>query len=324
MARKPRIHFAGALYHVISRGNRGQVIFPDEGDYELYRRFLREYKKRYGFVFYAYALMPNHVHFLVEVRDTPLSRLMQALQFRYTHSFNIRYRKSGHLFQGRYKAILCERDAYLLELSAYIHLNPVRAGLVNDPRDYRYTSYGVYVKGEEDELVDTGFVLAQFSDTRNSAVRRYRSFVSDRIDQGHRKEFYEVRDQRFLGEDDFVEQVRRGHGEEDPFIYDITIVEIVSAVSSVLEISSDLIYSGSRNRQGALGRAVVGYVGRRLAGHRVKAVAVHFHRDPVAITQGIQKLEVRLREDRAFQGVVKGIEETLTRGRKKKYLFTYA
>ena len=324
MARKPRIHFAGALYHVIARGNRGQVIFLDEGDYELYRRFLREYKKRYGVVFYAYALMPNHVHLLVEVRDTPLSRLMQALQFRYTHSFNIRYRKSGHLFQGRYKAILCERDAYLLELSAYIHLNPVRAGLVNDPRDYRYTSYGVYVKGEEDELVDTGFVLAQFSDTRNSAVRRYRSFVSDRIDQGHRKEFYEVRDQRFLGEDDFVEQVRRGQGEEDPFIYDITIVEIVSTVSSVLEISSDLIYSGSRNRQGALGRAVVGYVGRRLAGHRVKAVAVHFHRDPVAITQGMQKLEVRLREDRAFQGVVKGIEETLTRGRKKKYLFTYA
>jgi putative transposase len=323
MARKPRIHFTGALYHVISRGNRGQVIFPDEGDYELYRRFLREYKKRYSFFIYAYALMPNHVHLLVEVIDTPLSRLMQALQLRYTRSFNIKYRKSGHLFQGRYKAILCERDAYLLELSAYIHLNPVRAGLVNDPMDYRYTSYGVYVKGEEDELVDTGFVLAQFSDTRDSAVRGYGRFVNDRIDQGHRKEFYEVRDQRFLGEDGFVEQVSRGHGEEDPFIYDITIVEIVSAVSSVLEISPDLIYSGSRNRQGALGRAVVGYVGRRLAGHRVKAVAVHFHRDPVAITQGMQKLEVRLQKDRAFQGVVKGIEETLTRGRKKKYLFTY-
>ena len=300
------------------------MIFRDEGDYEHYRRFLTEYKKRYDVVFYAYALMPNHVHLLVEVRDTPLSRLMQALQFRYTRSFNIRYRKNGHLFQGRYKAILCERDPYLLELSAYIHLNPVRAGLVNDPMDYRWTSYEVYVKGEEDELVDTGFVLAQFSGTRSRAVRGYRKFVRDRIDQGHRKEFYEVRDQRFLGEDDFVEQVRRGLGEEGPFIYDITIVEIVSGVSSVLGISSDLIYSGSRNRQGALGRAVVGYLGRRLAGHRVKVVAEHFHRDPVAITQGMQTLEVRLREDSALRGVVRGIEETLTRDRKRKYLFTYA
>jgi len=324
MARKPRIHFAGALYHVISRGNRRQVIFRDEGDYERYRRFLREYKKRYRVVFFAYALMPNHIHLLVEVRDVPLSRVMQALQFRYTRTFNVRYRKSGHLFQGRYKAILCERDAYLLELSAYLHLNPVRAGLVDDPMDYRWTSYGAYVKGEGDELVDTGFVLAQFSRNRRSAMRGYERFVRDRIDQGHRKEYYEVKDQRFLGEDDFVEEVRRGRDEEGPCVYDISIAEIVSEVSSVLRIPSDLIYSDSRNRRGALGRAVVGYVGRKLAGHRVKAVAEHFHRDPVGISQGMQKLEVRLRRDGTVQGAVKGIEETLTRNRKRKYLITYA
>ena len=324
MARKPRIHFVGALYHVISRGNRGQVIFRDEGDYERYWRFLGEYKKRYGVVFYAYALMPNHLHLLVQVRDAPLSRVMQALQFRYTRTFNIRYRKSGHLFQGRYKAILCERDAYLLKLSAYLHLNPVRAGLVDDPMDYRWTSYGAYVKGRGDELVDTGLVLAQFSRNRSSAMRGYERFVRDLIYQGHRKEFYEVKDQRFLGEDEFVEEVRRGLDEEGPGLYDISIAELVSEVSFVLGISSDLIYSESRNRQGALGRAVVGYVGRKLAGHRVKAVAGHFHRDPVAISQGMQKLEVRLREDSAFRGVVKRIEETLTRDRKRKYLFTYA
>jgi len=324
MARKPRIHFAGALYHVISRGNRGEVIFRDEGDYERYRRFLREYKKRYRVVFFAYALMPNHVHLLVEVRDVPLSRVMQALQFRYTRTFNVRYRKSGHLFQGRYKAILCERDAYLLELSSYLHLNPVRAGLIDDPVDYRWTSYGAYVRGEDDELVNTGFVLAQFSRNRRSAMRGYERFVRDRIDQGHRKEFYEVKDQRFLGEDDFVEEVRRGLDEASPCVYDISIAEIVCEVSSVLGISLDLICSDSRNRRGALGRAVVGYVGRKLAGHRVKAVAEHFHRDPVGISQGMQKLEGRLRRDSPVQEAVKGIEETLTRNRKRKYLITYA
>jgi hypothetical protein len=250
--------------------------------------------------------------------------MMQVVQFRYTRTFNIRYRKSGHLFQGRYKAILCERDAYLLELSAYLHLNPVRAGLVEDPLDYRWTSYGAYVQGGEDELVDTGFVLAQFSRNRRSAMRGYERYVRDRIGQGHRKEYYEVKDQRFLREDDFVEEIRRGLDEEGPCVYDISIVEIVSEVSSVLRIPSDLIYSGSRNRRGALGRAVVGYMGRKLAGHRVKAIAQHFHRDPVGISQGMQKLEARLRADGTVQGAVKGIEETLTRNRKRKYLLTYA
>ncbi len=84
--------------------------------------------------------MPNHVHLLIEVFETPLSKLMQNLQFRYTRNFNIKYKKRSHLFQGRYKAILCEKDSYFLELSAYIHLNPVRAGLVEDPINYRWSS----------------------------------------------------------------------------------------------------------------------------------------------------------------------------------------
>ena len=132
MGRRARIHFAGALYHVIARGNRGQKIFREDGDYRLYLKFLKEYKDRFGCCLYAYALMPSHVHLLVETGATALSKVMQVLQFRYTRNFNIKYRKWGHLFQSRYKAILCERDSYLLELSAYLHLNPVRAGLVDE------------------------------------------------------------------------------------------------------------------------------------------------------------------------------------------------
>jgi len=101
MVRKPRIHFPGALYHVIARGNRRERIFRDEKDYKLYVNFLREYKDRYGFYLYAYTLLPNHVHLLIEVGQYPLSRLMQNLQFRYIRNFNIKYKKYGHLFQGR-------------------------------------------------------------------------------------------------------------------------------------------------------------------------------------------------------------------------------
>ena len=130
MARKPCINFPGALYHVIARGNRRQKIFCDDSDYELYLQFLEEYKERYRFSLYAYALLPNHLHLLIEVGEIPLSRLMQTLQFRYTRNFNIKYQKFGHLFQGRYKGILCEKDSYLVEHSAYIHLNALRARLM--------------------------------------------------------------------------------------------------------------------------------------------------------------------------------------------------
>jgi putative transposase len=126
MARKPRVHFAGAFYNVIARGNKGAKVFKTHQDYKLYLRFLKDYKERYPFFLYAYVLMPPHVHFLMEVQETPLSKIMQSLQFRYTRHYNLKYRTWGHLFQGRVKDILCEKDLYFLELSAYLHLNPVR------------------------------------------------------------------------------------------------------------------------------------------------------------------------------------------------------
>jgi putative transposase len=169
MARRPRVHYPGGLYHVITRGNRGLKVFRRDQDYRLYLKFLEEYKGRYDFLLYAYGLMPTHFHFLIEVGQVPLSKVMQSLQFRYTRNYNLRYQGWGHLFQGRYKAILCEKDSYLLELSAYIHLNPVRAKLVKDPAEYPWSSYREYLKGGSGGLVDGSFVLSQFSEVKGRA-----------------------------------------------------------------------------------------------------------------------------------------------------------
>ena len=124
----------------MSRGNQGQLIFLDDGDRQRYLKLLKELPRQFGCKLYAYVLMDNHVHLLVEVGNLPLSKIMQNLQFRYTQQYNRRYRKVGHLFQGRYKAILCDRDNYLLELVRYIHLNPIRAGLVRRTDRYRWSS----------------------------------------------------------------------------------------------------------------------------------------------------------------------------------------
>lgn len=136
MARPRRIEYPGAFYHVIVRGNQRQAIFNDKTDRFKYLELVERYRKRHGFVLYAYTLMTNHVHLLVETPKSPISRIMQAISFTYTQYFNQKHRKIGHLFQGRYKAYLCDRDKYLLSLVRYIHLNPVRAKVAENPQEY--------------------------------------------------------------------------------------------------------------------------------------------------------------------------------------------
>ncbi len=318
MARKPRIHFPGAFYHVIARGNRRQKIFLEDADYELYLQFLKEYKARFRFFLYAYILMPDHLHFLVEVNDSPLSQLMQNLQFRYSRNFNVKYRKSGHLFQGRYNAIVCQKEVYLPELSAYIHLNAVRVGLVENPREYAWSSYRCYLEEiTPNPLVDRNLLLTQFSDDRDKATEAYEAFVMNRISQRRREDFYRLKDQCFLGSKEFVSGIRRALNHSSESAYDISLGEIVSKTSSLLDIPAELFYTPTRNRQGAWGRSVAGYLARKLVGLQITAVAAHFKRDPVVISQGINKLEQRLREEKATVRTIAALEERLTCNQKK-------
>ena len=322
MARKPRIHFSGACYHVVARGNRRQKIFLQESDYRMYLRFLKEYKQQCRFILFAYILMPDHFHFLLEVNGTPLSRLMQGLQLRYSRNFNLKYRKKGHLFQGRYQAVLYEKEAYLPELSAYIHLNAVRSGLVNDPGDYPWSSYHEYVEQEnKDGLVDTEHLLQHFSDSDSVSAethQKYETFVLGKTSEGHREDYYQLKDGFFLGSDEFVNSVLRKTDYRPSLNYDISLDEIVSTTSRTMNIPVEMFYTPSRNRQGALGRSVAGYLARKLANIRVKSVAGHFERDPVVISQGINKLEKRLLDEKEIKKVMTRLEKDLTEGRKRK------
>jgi len=318
MGRRPRIHFAGAFYHVIARGNGGQKVFREDGDYRLYLEFLQEYKKRFGFYLYGYALMPTHQHLLIEAGETALSKVMQSLQFRYTRNFNIKYRTWGHLFQGRYKAILCERDSYFLELSAYLHLNPVRAGLVEDPSKYPWSSYPSYMGQEKGDLVDRDFLFSQFSVKRSVARREYEQFVKSRMGQGHRDDFYKLKDQRFLGPDEFVDDVHHRVKEEPSLVYELPIEEIVSAVEYTLGIAKYIFYSFTRSRQGAWGRAVVAFLGKKWGGYQLKRFAEHFKRDPVVMSKGVRGVEKKLAEDKAFARSVERMEKNLIQNKRSK------
>jgi REP-associated tyrosine transposase len=153
MARRPRVFAPGILYHVIVRGNHRQKTFQNGRDYQTYLERLARYRRQFGINVYAYCLMPNHVHLLVETGSQPLSRFMQGLQQSYTQYFNRKHHKVGHLFQGRYKAIICDKDEYLLSLVRYIHLNPIRANIVQKFDEYPYSGHHNYLEGRASEIL---------------------------------------------------------------------------------------------------------------------------------------------------------------------------
>ncbi len=207
MARKPRVQFAGALYHVICRGNQRQTIFRTDADRKYYLERLEQYRQRYGFKVYAYVLMSNHVHMLIEAGRVPLSRIMQGVQLRYTSYFNKKYKKVGHLFQGRYKAILCDRDAYLLELVRYLHLNPQRMRCPMQAATYRWSSHGAYLGKDNPVKIEIAPVLGEFAKSVGKARLAYLRFMAEGKANGHQPDYYDVRDQRFLGDERFVEEI---------------------------------------------------------------------------------------------------------------------
>ena len=159
MSRRPRVFAPGLFYHVIVRGNQRRKTFRRDDDYKAYLDRLEKYRRRFRVRIYAYCLMPNHVHLLLETGTTPLAKFMQGLQQSYTQYFNRGYRKVGHLFQGRYKAIICEKDKYLLSLIRYIHLNPVRAGLSKRPERYAYSGHVRYLMNGTPKVIEAGPIL---------------------------------------------------------------------------------------------------------------------------------------------------------------------
>ncbi len=324
MARKPRVHFPGALYHVISRGNQRQDIFYDDKDWTVCLSYLSKYKVKYAIELYAYALMKNHIHLLLEVGEIPLSRFMQSFLFGYTRYFNRRYDKVGHLFQGRYRAILCDKDAYLLELVRYIHLNPVRAKIVRDPERYIWTSHLSYLGKGSRGLTDTEFVLGQFGENSSVRRRKYREYLLEGLESGHQEKYYEVKDQRFLGEERFINQIENKKRDGERVVYDIPMEVIVGEVSRACGISTERLYSMSYERKGAQGRGIVGYLARGLTGQMVKEIAEHFRRSPMRISQAIIEVENRLREDESFRKKVEKVEKDLIKQAKRKYFITIA
>ena len=295
MARKPRVHVPGGTYHVMLRGNGGQDIFFEREDRgELYR-LLAEGTARFEYRVHAYCLMSNHLHLALEVGGIPLSRGMQNLAFRYTRWINRREKRMGHLFQGRYKALLVDRDAYLLELVRYIHLNPVRAGLVGEPLDYPWSGHRAYLGKEEVPWLSTDWVLSQFDDRLGTARRRYRAFIRAGTNEGYREEFHSgAEDPRVLGDEGFLASVLK---EKSGLIRRPSLMEIIQAVCAEYALAHDELRAPTQSRLVSEARAVVGWLASELGSASFVEVGRETAREVSTISSAVRRLLERARGD---------------------------
>jgi len=203
MARPLRVEFDGAIYHVTSRGNAREDIFDDDGDRKAFLETLGKVVNRFNWLCHAYCLMDNHYHLVIETPEGNLSKGMRQLNGLYTQAYNRRHRTVGHLFQGRYKAILIQKESHLLEVCRYVVLNPVRAKAVKRVDQWKWSSYGAASgQGKGPPWLAVDWVLSQFGKRRYPASKHYRRFVREGI--GRPSIWEGVQAQVLLGGEDFV------------------------------------------------------------------------------------------------------------------------
>ncbi|MDP8262375.1 MAG: transposase [Candidatus Ancaeobacter aquaticus] len=205
MSRPLRIEYPGALYHVTARGNERKNIFGSERDNEKFLSYIESAHDKFGLIVHAYCLMPNHYHLLIETPHSNLCKCMHFINSSYTKYFNIKTKRAGHLFQGRYKSILVDKDNYLMALTRYLHLNPVKAKTHKKPQEYKWSSYRYYVLNDPAPLyMHTEFTLGFFNKNKNE-YRKYVEVDSNNIVDGP---YNKINVGCILGDDDFVREVK--------------------------------------------------------------------------------------------------------------------
>jgi REP element-mobilizing transposase RayT len=284
MGRPIRIEYPAALYHITSRGNERKKIFLEDGDRVKFLKILEDYHDRYGILIHSYVLMDNHYHLVLETPRGNLLKVMHGINSSYTGYFNRKYGRSGHLFQGRYRGILVEKDTYLLSLSRYVHLNPVRGRVVERPERYRWSSYPEYIgKGKESEWVEYAWVLSQFGKDKKRAKRRYRKYTEEGLKVKEKTPLRDLHGQVILGGEGFVGRIKgmlkgkrlsEGIVERKRLMEHPSLLEVVGVVSEAFGINQEEIWD--RGGRGNIARKVAIYFCQRYTGLSNEALGEMF------------------------------------------------
>jgi REP element-mobilizing transposase RayT len=323
MPRKARIDAPGALHHIIVRGIEKRKIFKDQADRQSFIERLGDILSDSQTPCYAWALMPNHFHLLLKTGLTPIATIMRRLLTGHAIYFNRRHRRWGHLFQNRYKSILCQQDNYLLELVRYIHLNPLRAKQVSELKKlerYPYCGHSVLLGHHRNDWQSMDETLKLFGKNVSLARRRYREFIKKGVNQGRRPELvggglirsiggwqafraldkaeaHLKSDERILGDSDFVEEVLKKAQEKRERQYQLeadgfTIDQVAQRVASILGVKCEQVWEKGKYPQTVKARSLLCYWAVRELGISATELARRIGISQPAISQSVKRGEI--------------------------------
>ena len=314
MARPLRIEYEGALYHVTSRGNEGRKIYFAKSDYNKFIDYLEAAQEKYHYLLHGYVLMTNHYHLLLETPSANLNRAMHYINGSYTNYINLKRSHRGHLLQGRYKAILVDRDNYLLELSRYVHLNPVRAKMVERPEDYPYSSYRAFICKGKEGIVYRDLLLGMMAEDERKAVKLYKDFVDKAIGIEMESPLKNVYGGIILGKKKFIKDTlgrlkeediqRKGisHGREFKKQYDVQ--EIVDKTAAFFNMAP---YEIAEKRNKEIRHTVI-YLIKRYTGSTNGQIGQYFGGlSDFAVAKICQRFLEKLRKDKALEKKVEKV-----------------
>jgi len=320
MARALRLTFENAFYHITARGTRKENIFYSDKDKLVFIDKMNETFDKYSFVCHAYCLMDNHYHLFIQTPYANISDGMHCLNTSYVNWFRAKHKLTGSIFQGRYKSILVDADSYALILSAYIHLNPLRAKMVENIENYPYSSFLDYI-GKRKPIIrrlDISFILNKFSDKSAKAQKMYQEFVT-----GNTKMASPLKDAFkgvALGSDKFIEQITakiKSIG-KDREIKEIKVIsayspdEVINTVSDYFDIKKDLIFKKQRNN---IYRKFTLYLLKKYAPASLRQIGDLFDMDYAAVSQAVKRFENEIKRDKMLYETEKTMAKALENGR---------
>jgi len=308
MGRQLRIEYPGAHYHVTSRGNERKDVFKSQKDREKFLQYLESAVRRYDAVIHAYCLMSNHYHLLIETPAGNLSKIMQHINGAYTNYFNVKRKRSGHLFQGRYKAIVIEADEYAQQLSCYIHLNPVRSNMVAKPEEYRWSSYSEYIgKRKRPEWLVTSFILDNFGKGEES-FRNYRKLVEESLGRDHESPFFGVVASTILGSENFVSELTEKHADGKQHDRDLSAARKLMTKPSLRAILEGVQNISTKSR---VTKNAGIYLCHQYSGVRLKEIGEKFGIKESAVSQASRRFAQVLERDKELLRKIERVRKYL-------------
>jgi REP element-mobilizing transposase RayT len=316
MARPLRITYPGAFYHVTSRGNERKNVFKSKRDREKFFEYLDSATQRYDAVIHVFCLMDNHYHLLLETPSGNLPQIMRHINGAYTTYFNVKRARSGHLLQGRYKAILVDIDEYAKELSRYIHLNPVRAKMVKTPEEYEWSSYQFYIGVQKPpEWLHRDFILGYFGDKVSIAQKGYHSFVSAMVNKKYDSPLDEVVSSTLLGSPGFIAFIKDRFLSGKKPDKDLPALKELVEKASMQDIFDEV--ESVLGKQPALARNVKMFLCQRHAGEKLRDIGTHFGIGESGVSQASRRVNDKIRKDKKLKRQIAKIERKINVSRMK-------